>query len=154
MQFITQPNNWTCAAACVCMITNTELEDFYRFCGHDGSDNVAVTPERWMGKRCFDMKEIIRFLLEYDLFLGFGASGIPADFDPIKNVLQIECDWEKQDVLIGVASGPDGKGLHQVFWSRELKRVVDPYMPETERQLSDYHIVDCWPVVRIREAMS
>jgi hypothetical protein len=154
MNLIKQPNNWTCGAACVCMLTGTTLEEFYEYCGHDGSQRVEYTPARWMGVRCFDIKEMIRYLLEYDYFLGLGASGVDGDFDPAKMILTVSCDWERQSVLVDVSSGTDGKGIHQLLWSHELKRLIDPYFPETERQFSDYKIVGWWPVVKANGAMS
>lgn len=149
VKLIKQPNGWTCAAACVCMLTGTELEDFYRFCGHDGGECVPVTAQHWQGVRCFDRKEVVRYLLEHDLFLGTGCAGPGLDFHPLKEILTIHVDWEMQDVLLSVKSGPNGEGLHQILWSRELKRIVDPQFPEKQCSLQDYEFVECWPVVKV-----
>ena len=154
MQLIKQPNNWTCAASCVCMITGTTLEQFYEFCGHDGSEQVEPTQARWMGVRCFDIKEMVRYLLEYDRFLGCGGATVKQDFDPFSEILTFHIDWELQDVLVDVKSGYDKKGIHQIFWSSKLKRLIDPMFPELPRAFTDYEIVGWWPVVKTFGAMS
>jgi hypothetical protein len=153
MKLIRQPNGWTCAASCVCMVTGTTLEEFYAFCGHDGSAPVEKTAEHWMGVRCFNLKELVGYLLKHDYFLGVGGAGIEFDFDPCREVLSIRIDWEQQDVLVGVLSGPYSTGLHQILWSRPLGRLVDPLCPEDPtRTFKDYKIIDWWPVVKLLPA--
>lgn len=152
MKLIKQPTPWTCAAACVCMVTGTSLEQFYAFCGHDGSEKVEVTAARWMGVRCFDIKEMVRYLLEYDCFLGCGGTTVEANFDPVKTALTLYVDWERQDVLVDVKSGTEG--IHQILWSNKLGRLIDPLFPEKQVTFEDYDIVGWWPVVRTHGAMS
>jgi hypothetical protein len=99
------------------------------------------------------MKEMIRYLLMFDMFLGIGASTIAQDFNPFSHTLSINVDFERQSSLVGVKSSPNGEGIHQILWSHELKRLIDPLCPETHRDFADYEIVECWPVVKMTGAI-
>ena len=64
---IKQPNNWTCLAACCCMITGKSLDDFYKAVGHDGSgkDPDSPLPGKQIG---FFTWEAFQFLAKHRYF--------------------------------------------------------------------------------------
>lgn len=142
MNLIKQPNHWTCAAACVCMLTGTTLEEFYAYCGHDGSEDVQPTKKRPFGKRCFSARELYGYLLSHDMTIGWGCTP-GEDFDPRTQTLNI--DLEPLPALVDVASTADV--VHCVLW--DGKRIVDPYRPEEKRAVEDYTVLGWWPVTKL-----
>jgi hypothetical protein len=146
MRLITQPNGWTCAAACVCMLTDTSLEEFYSFCGHDGSEMGQVTEMRPIGRRCFSTKELMGYLLKHNLMMGWGCT--PAKgFNPKANRIEF-IDFGNQPALIDVQSATPGL-IHCIVWN--TRRIIDPYFPERQVELSDYELLAWWPITRIHD---
>lgn len=143
MELIKQPNNWTCAAACVCMATGTTLADLYEHCGHDGSQNVAPTIKRPMGKRCFSFQELAGYLLKNNMMFGWGCSSSNG-FDPKTATLTV--DFEGMPALVDVDSVSPGI-IHCVLW--DGARIIDPYFPEKKVDISDYNVNSWWPITKI-----
>lgn len=145
MNLIKQPNHWTCAAACVCMLTNTTLDEFYAYCGHDGSEDVTPTKKRAFGKRCFSARELYGYLLCHDMVIGWGF--IPSkEFDP--KTCTATVDFEKIPALLDVVSTSDIV-THCVLWDGE--NIVDPYFPNEKKTVHDYTIEGWWPVTKLWE---
>jgi len=142
VKLIKQPNGWTCAAACVCMLTGTELEDFYQFCGHDGSEPVPVSVKHSIGVRCFTLQELAGYLLKHNMFFGW-CFNPEAGFDPRTMTMKVDVEH-----MVAFVTAEVRPGLHhQLLW--DGTRIIDPYCPEKQVSLSDYSIIDWWPVVRI-----
>ena len=68
--WIKQENNWSCLACCVCMATNTPLNDFYDYIGHDGSD-VVQDSDHPDGRRGFTMVEATKYMLRCGILSSF-----------------------------------------------------------------------------------
>lgn len=144
MNFITQPNNWTCAAACVCMLTGTTLDDFYAFCGHDGSENVQITTACPIGRRCFSHQELAGYLLRHNMMMGWGCK--PAGgFNPKTHQIE-SVDFEHMPALVDVQSATPGM-IHCVLWDTE--RIIDPYFPERLVELEEYEVNAWWPITKL-----
>lgn len=143
MNLIKQTNHWTCAAACVCMLTGTTLEEFYAYCGHDGSEDVQPTKKRPFGKRCFSALELYGYLLNHGMTIGWGC--VPGEgFDPKTQTLTI--DLEHLPALVDVVSiRPDV--VHCVLW--DGKRIIDPHFPENKLMPDDYSVIGWWPVTKL-----
>ena len=143
MNLIRQPNNWTCAAACICMLTGTTLDEFYAYCGHDGSEAVSPSPKHPLGRRCFTSRELYGYLLRHDMTIGFGFKN-PEAFDPRKYTITV--DLENNPALVDVESTMSGV-VHCVLWDGD--RIIDPYFPEDKKTPDDYTIIGWWPITKL-----
>ena len=116
---IKQENDWSCVACCVASITDTTLNDFYDYCGHDGSDKVEgplytkhgqEIPAHPDGRRGFSIMEVIHYLVDRG-FLPF----FPAEYP-------IAMDY---DALVFVKSKKHIGGSHALIWRAEKRNHPD-----------------------------
>lgn len=140
---IKQPNAWTCGASCACMITNTTLEEFYSFCGHDGSAKVASSEKNPIGVQCFTFKELASYLFKHNMMFGLGFDP-PPEFNPSKHLLDI--DISKLTAFLTVESVTPGL-LHLVLYWDGI--IIDPLNPYVNNKVEDYTILDWWPITKL-----
>jgi len=129
MRRVLQPNTWSCFAAAAVMVTGETLEDFYQFCGHDGSAIDTQHPFA-DGRRGFRLDEVAGYLAKRGYLLG-GPVGHPYCFGTLS---------------ILIVKGRTYR--HAVVWTGF--RVIDPN-PEKPfwMGLRQYQVLEIWPVNKV-----
>ena len=125
------------AVACVaCMVTGTTPEQFFEYCGHDGSENG------------FQLRELIHYLVDHDWMPGavFDIGSEHAQqFITQRAVAAIKA------ALVVVRDPQNMKCTHLLLW--DGKQLWDPQKaPPTggrPLQFRDYQVRQVWPLTNI-----
>lgn len=165
---VTQPDDWSCIAACSAMVAGMEIADFIQFIGHDGSEINKETSHHPDGRKGFSDWEMCRFLIYHGYNLGaeihLTKSYIHSDANELYAPIGEFRDkgWPKNEewpyieakivaspAIVTVKSERLSGCRHVVFWSG--KSIFDPNPDVSEkRPISDYHLLG-WFTVAILE---
>lgn len=135
MKRLIQPNDWSCLAACACMITDEPLEALYADLGHDGSE-IIEDSQFADGRRGFAFCEITRYLAGRGFNLGA----------PMGH----EVDSFRSRPALLIVNGANYN--HAVVWSGW--GVFDPAPHQGNMmKLAYYDIKQWWPIVQISKGV-
>ena len=152
-----QPDTFSCMAYVAAMIAGCDVEEVFRFCGHDGSsidnDERNRHPEK---RRGFMDNEINAFLASRGV--SRNALGARCDGQPV-----IEEEHGNRTILcriplylaaeLTVESDRIPGGTHAVYWDGKVIRDPNPDRPD-EGKLEDYRIKAWYPVVDLNEGVN
>lgn len=135
IKLIQQPNTWTCLAACAAMITDTTIEEFITFAGHDGSDYDPDSdhPEK---KRGFRMGELAAYLALHGYHVG---CHLTADF-------KVDEAFGPENLAVWTVESEKlpPPNTHLVIWIDGV--VFDPIHPEPQKR-DKYVVTEWWPII-------
>jgi len=107
---IIQPNDYSCLAACAAMAAGQDIQDVFKFCGHDGNG------------RGFSEIEICRYLIENNIVPGLYK--IDNNGEKLENIYDICVYVNNRPAIITVKSRRFKNVNHCIYW--DGKKVYDP----------------------------
>jgi hypothetical protein len=136
-------SGWSCLPRVAALITGEDFEEVLAFLGHDGSAIVADSPFA-DGVRGFRFREIVAYLAARGYHLGAAAqpADLPAEVSAGQEIrLAIRTDAPALLIVQGREYN------HAVLWTG--KQVLDTYRGLEIKTLSDYTVLQWWPVLQI-----
>lgn len=127
MNLVKQPTPYSCAAACVAMITGMQLEIIFSDLGHDGSEKY------------FRFTEYAAVLNRYGFHLGMYSASSEAG----RKRLVVMSATSRTPALVIVAGGENN---HAVFWTG--RKVMDPL--GRDWPLENYLVLEWWPIIQFK----
>jgi hypothetical protein len=117
-------------ACVVAMITGDELEEVFEVLGHDGSE------------RHFRFLDCAAYLNRHGFHLG--AYARPVKWCKEYTKFEYHTNQPALVIVVGRGGGP-----HAIFYTGEM--VIDPSPDNMGRKLSEYQILECWPITRYED---
>jgi hypothetical protein len=146
---VKQPDTWSCMAAVACMATETTLEEFIEFVGHDGSSfsEESKHPEKRLG---FSWKEISLYMLQHDIVPGYGVNVDPDTvYEKGEPYIEIGVlDLRGLKSILTIESEKFEGGTHVVYWDGEMVHDPNPQVKDG-RPIGSYRLTSVWPICTV-----